>query len=77
MTAATDRPNRGPIARAYRVLVGEVWAKEQLAKYDSALTKLAEERVAFLKVLRREMGNDVVELALERAERQVQGRPTR
>jgi hypothetical protein len=70
MTTATDRPVRGWILRAYKGLVGEVWTKEQLAKYDSALTKLAEERVAFLKVLRREMGNDVVELALERAERQ-------
>jgi hypothetical protein len=74
MTAATDRPGRGRIAQAYRALIGEVWTKEQLAAYDSALTKLAEERVALLKVLRREMGADVVELALERAERQARER---
>lgn len=70
MGAATARPNRGLIGRAYRALAGEVWTKEQLANFDSALERLAEERVAFVKIMREEMGKEAVELALERARRQ-------
>jgi hypothetical protein len=45
-----------------------VWTKEQPDRYDSALTELADERVASSRSYGGEMGNDLVDLALERAD---------
>jgi hypothetical protein len=75
LSAATAQPDRNLLARAFRALVGEVWTKKQLADFDAALTRLAEERAAFVKLMRSEMGKEAVELALERAERQARELP--
>jgi hypothetical protein len=73
--AATARSYRNQVVRAYRMLVGEVWTRDQLAEYDRALRRLAEERVAFVKVIRAEMGKQAVDLALERADQQAREPP--
>jgi hypothetical protein len=75
ISAATAHPDRSLIARAYRALAGEVWTQKQLANFDDARDRLDKEQAAFVKIIRKEMGKEAVELALERAERKARELP--
>jgi hypothetical protein len=48
---------------------GIVWTPEEVESYDKALSRLSEQRVAFVRLMRQELGAPTVEFALERARR--------
>ncbi len=67
--AATARSSHKPLAK---FILGDKWTPAEQSGHDTALKRVAAERVAFAKLMRNELGKDVVEFALERAERERQ-----
>lgn len=64
LTASDSK--RAPL---FALLVGEGWSKAQQALHGQELARMSEQRVAFTRVVRKELGSRTVEFALERAQK--------
>jgi hypothetical protein len=53
--------------RLHTYVVGLRWNQEEQAAFQAALTRTAERRAAFVQLMRKELGQPPVELAIERA----------